>query len=198
MYYLSVKEIDDVWFSVVLDGEKIIACGFSCKDRKDVTVKTLENLPVNALFSEDEPTGLALKILNNMHLIYEGKPANLAFELDMDRLPPFTKKALLITSQIPRGSVTTYGMIAEAAGNKRAARAVGNAQAGNPFAPLVPCHRVIGSDFGLNGYGGGLAVKRAFLEREGVVFAGNRVAKQCLWRPFNRFKLGEQVNKAHQ
>ena len=195
MYYLSVKEIDGVWFSVVLEGEKIIACGFSCKDRKDVTVKTLENLSVNAFFSEAEPMGLALKILNNMHLIYEGKPANLAFELDMDQLPPFTKKALLITSQIPRGSVTTYGMIAEAAGNKRAARAVGNAQAGNPFAPIVPCHRVVGSDFGLNGYGGGLAVKRAFLEREGVVFTGNHVVKQCLWRPFNRFKLGEQVNK---
>lgn len=190
MFYLSVKDIDGVWFSVVLDGEKIIACGFSCKDRKDVTVKTLESLPLNALFSEVAPTGLALKILDSMHLIYEGKPANLAFELDMDRLPPFTKKALLITFQIPRGSVTTYGMIAEAAGNKRAARAVGNAQAGNPFAPIVPCHRVIGSDFGLNGYGGGLAVKRAFLEREGVVFEGNRVAKQCLWRPFNRFKLG--------
>ena len=197
MYYLSVKEIDGVWFSVVLEGEKIIACGFSCKDRKDVTVNTLENLSVNVFFSKVEPTGLALKILNNMHLIYVGKPANLTFKLDMDRLPPFTKKALQITSEIPRGSVTTYGMIAEAAGNKRAARAVGNAQAGNPFAPRVPCHRVIGSDFSLTGYGGGLAVKRAFLEREGVVFTGNRVIKQCLWRPFNRFKLGEQVNKTH-
>ena len=197
MYYLSVKEIDGVWLSVVLEGEKIIACGFSCKDRKDVTVNTLENLSVNAFFSKVEPTGLALKILNNMHLIYLGKPANMTFKLDMDRLPPFTKKALQITSEIPRGSVTTYGMIAEAAGNKRAARAVGNAQAGNPFAPIVPCHRVIGSDFSLNGYGGGLAVKRAFLEREGVVFTGNRVVKQCLWRPFNRFKLGEQVNKTH-
>ncbi|MEE8571187.1 MAG: MGMT family protein [Candidatus Bathyarchaeia archaeon] len=197
MYYPSVKEIDGVWFSVVLEGEKIIACGFSCKDRKDVTVNTLENLSVNAFFSKVEPTGLALKILNNMRLIYVGKPANLTFKLDMDRLPPFTKKALQITSEIPRGSVTTYGMIAEAAGNKRAARAVGNAQAGNPFAPIVPCHRVIGSDFSLTGYGGGLAVKRAFLEREGVVFTGNRVVKQCLWRPFNRFKLGEQVNKTH-
>ena len=197
MYYLSVKEINGVWFSVVLEGEKIIACGFSCKDRKDVTVNTLENLSVNAFFSKVEPTGLALKILNNMHLIYVGKSANLTFKLDMDRLPSFTKKVLQITSEIPRGSVTTYGMIAEAAGNKRAARAVGNAQAGNPFAPIVPCHRVIGSDFSLNGYGGGLAVKRAFLEREGVVFTGNRVVKQCLWRPFNRFKLGEQVNKTH-
>ncbi|MEE8322085.1 MAG: MGMT family protein [Candidatus Bathyarchaeia archaeon] len=189
MYHLSVKEIDGVWFSVVLEGEKIIACGFSCKDRKDVTVNTLENLSVNTVFSEIEPRGLTLKILDNMHLIYQGKPVNMAFNLDIDRLPPFTKKALQITSEIPHGSVTTYGMIAEAAGNKRAARAVGNAQAGNPFAPIVPCHRVIGSDLGLNGYGGGLAVKRAFLEREGVVFAGNRVAKRCLWIPFNRFKI---------
>ncbi len=107
MYYLSVKEIDGVWFSVVLEGEKIIACGFSCKDRKDVTVNTLENLSVNAFFSEAEPMGLALKILNNMHLIYVGKPANLTFKLDMDRLPPFTKKALQITSEIPHGLVTT-------------------------------------------------------------------------------------------
>jgi O-6-methylguanine DNA methyltransferase len=65
---------------------------------------------------------------------------------------------------IPVGYVASYGSIAKAAGGSP--RAVGNVMAANPFVPIVPCHRVVSSDFTLGGYGGGLDVKLDFLVRE--------------------------------
>jgi O-6-methylguanine DNA methyltransferase len=60
--------------------------------------------------------------------------------------------------------VSSYGGVAKAVGG--GPRAVGNVMARNPFPPIVPCHRVVGSDLTLGGYGGGLDVKRSFLVRE--------------------------------
>lgn len=190
MYRIFVEEIGGVWFAAALgDDERIVISNFSCKGRRDVLYSMLESLPAGSSFTEAEPEGTALDLLRNMHLIYEGKPVEREFKLDMDRLPTFTKRALLMTCRIPRGSVATYGGIAEALGNRGAARAVGQAEAKNPFAPIVPCHRVVSSDLGLHGYGGGLDVKRAILEREGVVFTGNRISKECLWVPHRQGKL---------
>jgi methylated-DNA-[protein]-cysteine S-methyltransferase len=66
----------------------------------------------------------------------------------------------------------------------RAFRAVGNALHRNPYAPVVPCHRVVGSDGNLTGYAGGLAAKRRMLESEGVRVVGDRVDLVAYrWRP---------------
>ncbi len=69
---------------------------------------------------------------------------------------------------IPAGSVWTYGQLATHLGRPRAARAVGSACGANPAPFLVPCHRVVASNGGLGGFGLGLEIKRALLEREGV------------------------------
>jgi methylated-DNA-[protein]-cysteine S-methyltransferase len=71
---------------------------------------------------------------------------------------------------IPRGSVSTYQRIAKLLGNRNATRAVGGALANNPFPIIIPCHRAIRSDGTLGGYQGGLKMKRALLEMEGVFF----------------------------
>jgi methylated-DNA-[protein]-cysteine S-methyltransferase len=68
--------------------------------------------------------------------------------------------------EIPFGETTSYGAIARKLGLDNGARAVGVANAENPIALIVPCHRVIGSDGTLTGYGGGLPMKRALLEHE--------------------------------
>ncbi|MEA3339092.1 MAG: MGMT family protein, partial [Chloroflexota bacterium] len=68
----------------------------------------------------------------------------------------------------PRGWVSTYGRIAKSLGNPRAARAVGNALARNPFPIIIPCHRTIRADGRLGGFRGGVEMKRALLEMEGV------------------------------
>ena len=79
--------------------------------------------------------------------------------------------------EIPFGETTSYGAIAKKLGQPGAARAVGVANAQNPIALIVPCHRVIGSDGTLTGYGGGLPLKRALLEHEAHVVG----------RPFDLF-----------
>lgn len=86
----------------------------------------------------------------------------------------FDEKVWAITSRIPRGSVVTYGQIAKAL-RSRAYRAVGGALNRNPYAPGVPCHRVVGSEGKLTGYAGGLAKKRRMLIAEGVKVVGDRV-----------------------
>lgn len=87
--------------------------------------------------------------------------------------------------KIPRGKVSTYGALARALGCG-SARAVGQALRANPFAPRVPCHRVVRADLTLGGYqgrdvGAALRRKRALLAREGVRFDGRgRVLRECV------------------
>jgi methylated-DNA-[protein]-cysteine S-methyltransferase len=70
---------------------------------------------------------------------------------------------------IPYGAMTSYGAIATELGLTNGARAVGRANGANPIPIIIPCHRVIGSDGQLTGYGGGLPLKRALLEFEGAI-----------------------------
>ncbi len=98
---------------------------------------------------------------------------DIAFSLDLvdlKRRPPFQQCVLRAEHRIPRGSVSTYRLIAEHLGKGNGARAVGNALAHNPFPLIVPCHRAIRTNLHLGGFQGGLAMKRALLEREGVSF----------------------------
>ncbi len=79
----------------------------------------------------------------------------------------FQKLVLLETCKIPRGKTTTYGELARRIGKAKAARAVGQALKKNPFAPQVPCHRVVAKN-GIGGYSGkgGIETKKRMLERE--------------------------------
>ena len=90
--------------------------------------------------------------------------------LDMSRVPPYHMKVLRALTEIPRGKVRTYGAVASITGAPGGARAAGQGCAKNPFPIVFPCHRVIRSDRSLGGFGGGLKLKRALLEMEGVRF----------------------------
>ena len=76
--------------------------------------------------------------------------------------------------KIPYGETVSYGCIARRIGMPKAVRAVANANGANPLSVFVPCHRVIGSDRSLTGYGGGIEVKRRLLELEGVLLPGRQ------------------------
>ncbi len=80
----------------------------------------------------------------------------------------FQKLVYDAVRRIPRGQVMTYKGVAVAIGRPRAARAVGNALNKNPYAPEVPCHRVIKSDGSVGGFASGSPKKRAMLKKEGV------------------------------
>ncbi len=83
-------------------------------------------------------------------------------------LTPFEKRVLLATLKIPRGRTRSYAWVARQAGSPKAARAAGQALNKNPYAPHVPCHRVISSAGSIGGYAGGVARKRALLRNEGA------------------------------
>jgi methylated-DNA-[protein]-cysteine S-methyltransferase len=88
----------------------------------------------------------------------------------MKTYPSFYQAVWKACAEIPKGQVRTYGWVAKRIGKPKAARAVGQALGKNPFAPTVPCHRVIGADGRLTGFSaaGGVAAKRRLLKREGA------------------------------
>ena len=86
--------------------------------------------------------------------------------LDLEGAPPFFRAAWEACRAIPHGETRSYAWLAAAAGRPGAFRAAGQAMARNRLAVVVPCHRVIGSDGGLHGYGGGLDKKASLLDLE--------------------------------
>lgn len=79
---------------------------------------------------------------------------------------PFQERVWRALSDIPYGETVSYGELARRIGMPKAVRAVANANGANALSIFIPCHRVIGADHTLTGYGGGLAVKRYLLEKE--------------------------------
>jgi len=91
--------------------------------------------------------------------------------------PSFQFAVLAMTCRIPAGKVATYGDLALALDKPGAARAVGHALGLNPFAPQVPCHRVVSASGKLTGYSapGGIQTKRKLLEQENVRFINDKL-----------------------
>jgi methylated-DNA-[protein]-cysteine S-methyltransferase len=103
--------------------------------------------------------------------LLEGEDIKFSLDVaDLSLCTEFQQLVLRAEHRIPRGSISTYQLIAEYLGKRNGARAVGNALAKNPFPLIVPCHRAIRSDRHLGGYQGGLEMKRALLEKEGIPF----------------------------
>ena len=86
----------------------------------------------------------------------------------------FSEKVYKLCKKIPKGKISTYKIIANKL-NTKAYRAVGNALNKNPYAPIVPCHRVINSRGHLHGFASGLKNKQALLEKEGIKIKDNKV-----------------------
>jgi methylated-DNA-[protein]-cysteine S-methyltransferase len=104
-----------------------------------------------------------------------------AQDIRAGRLRPgmsFNERVWTLTARIPAGKVVTYRDIADAMGSK-GFRAVGNALNKNPYAPAVPCHRVVGSDGRLTGFAGGLPKKERLLANEGVRVSNGRADLAC-------------------
>ena len=102
----------------------------------------------------------------------------------LDRVPvatvgtAFQRKVWAALRTIPAGETRSYGQLAAEIGEPKAMRAVGLANGQNPIAIVIPCHRVIGADGSLTGFGGGLPRKRWLLSHEGASFRENRAAKR--------------------
>lgn len=151
---------------VACEGHTLCALEFAdCKDRM---MAALRGRHGNFTFVETvDPAGVCTRI-----------GAYLLGELDaLDDIAvdgggtEFQRKVWAELRRIAPGEVVSYGALAQRLGIPNAVRAVARANALNPISIVVPCHRVIGSDGSLTGYGGGLPRKRWLLEHEGVVLA---------------------------
>lgn len=97
---------------------------------------------------------------------------------DQKKISAFAAEVYAAASLIPAGQVATYAQIARLIRRPRAFRAVGQALHCNPFAPAVPCHRIIASDGSLGGFNGGLARKIRLLKSEGIAIIGEKIDLQ--------------------
>jgi methylated-DNA-[protein]-cysteine S-methyltransferase len=115
------------------------------------------------------------RVIARVRAVLQGARDDLAdVPLDMAREPEFNRRVYAVTRAIPPGRTLTYGDVARAIGEPNSARAVGQALGHNPFAPIVPCHRVLGA--GNSGVGfsatGGVATKLKMLEIERAQLGG--------------------------
>lgn len=99
---------------------------------------------------------------------FEGRRTSFEVAFDL-RGTEFQKSVWAELSRIPFGVTRSYGDIAERIGNPKGGRAVGLANGSNPISVIVPCHRVIGANGALTGFGGGLEIKRKLLVFEGAL-----------------------------
>ncbi|MEK6278367.1 MAG: methylated-DNA--[protein]-cysteine S-methyltransferase [Actinomycetota bacterium] len=104
-----------------------------------------------------------------LDLYFEGRLRDFDLPLDWQLTRGFRRKVLRATARIPYGHTRSYTEMAKRAGSPRAVRAAGSALGSNPLPIVVPCHRVLRLGGDLGGYGGGLELKQALLELEGVL-----------------------------
>jgi methylated-DNA-[protein]-cysteine S-methyltransferase len=107
--------------------------------------------------------------ISQLESYFRGELRAFTFELDLVGTQ-FQKDCWQALLRIPYGETCSYGDIASAIGRPNAFRAVGQANHDNPIAIIVPCHRVLGADGALTGYGGGLSTKEKLLRLEGATF----------------------------
>ena len=131
-----------------------------------------EKLCVVAFEEKEEDSEPQLEVLRRtiaeLEKYFQGERREFSAEL-APAGTPFQLRVWRELSNIPYGETRSYREIAEKIGSPKAVRAVGAANGANPIGIIIPCHRVIGNDGSLTGYGGGLDLKRRLLELEGAL-----------------------------
>lgn len=158
-FYKTPEHFSDIWMTS--DGEFLTGLWFA--DTSD-TENSIDNCEENNLLIFEE----TVKWLD---IYFQGKEPDFIPKYKVENLTAFRREVIENLIKIPYGEVTTYGEIAKKIANVRgvnrmSAQAVGQAVGWNPICILIPCHRVVGADHRLVGYGGGMKNKMALLELE--------------------------------
>ena len=157
-----LEELSMGWMAL-LAGED----GLKRASLKPSPQEALEDLGTDLDGAEDNPASFT-EVVACLHRYSEGDMASLdEIRLDLSSVTPFFSAAWNACRSIPPGETRSYAWLAAEAGSPLAMRAAGQAMARNRFSLIIPCHRVIASDGGLGGYGGGgLGVKARLLQME--------------------------------
>jgi O-6-methylguanine DNA methyltransferase len=152
MIQALIHEIDSRWYGVALCDGAFVATVVE-RSRSDA-IASMRHLiePQIEILEEQIPTRDFDYALACMHDLETGGKPPMDVALCRSTFTDSALRIYTVASRIPVGYVTSYAAIARAAGSE--ARAVGQAMANNPLYPIVPCHRVVGSDFSMVGYGG--------------------------------------------
>jgi methylated-DNA-[protein]-cysteine S-methyltransferase len=147
---------------LLASSERGVVC-VKTEERSDISLSRWEREGME--LKEDAKPNLGL--ISELDAYFAGKLHKFTVPLDL-RGTSFQCQVWNLLSGIPWGETRSYGQIAQALDRPKAARAVGRAVGTNPVSIVVPCHRVVGSDGSLTGYGGGLDRKVALLKLEGL------------------------------
>ncbi len=160
-------------------------CGIAWKDGKLTSVQLPESDAAGTRArlrrrdpeaDEAEPPAFVAEAMGRIRGLLAGRQDDLAdLPLDYEGLPEFQRQVYEVARAIPPGEVLTYGEVARRIGDPGAARAVGQALGHNPFAPVVPCHRVLAAGGRSGGFSaeGGALTKLRMLEIEGARLGGD-------------------------
>ncbi len=143
------------WMGILAGDRGLVRTTLACKSEEEA----LARLGERAKQASFVP-GYFKDLTRRFVRYYEGKEVFFPDEIDVSAGTSFQRSVWKVTSLIPYGEVRSYGWVAEGLGDRRAARAAGQALHRNPLPIVVPCHRVIAADGTLGGYGGGLPRKR--------------------------------------
>jgi O-6-methylguanine DNA methyltransferase len=172
MISLYLENIKDVRFGTACNERKIFATAFAFSEKRALQ-SLLKSIPFNVPFQYSEKTSVFAKhVIALLRDIYDGKGVSDSFSLVKSYLSDYAVRVIETVSLIPVGYVASYGSVAKAAGGSP--RAIGRVMASHPFPLIVPCHRVVCSDFTLGGYGDGYSgvnVKLGILRRESRGYA---------------------------
>ena len=171
VYYTRLESpIGTIWVAATDEGLFQVEIGRT-------EVKFLESIGKRIRAEIMEDPGRFDEIREMFKDYFDGRVV--VFDLPFDlRGTDFQRNVWRAIYRIPHGKLSSYSRLAAEVGRPRAARAVGNAVGSNPLWIVIPCHRAVRSDGSLGGYLGGLPMKRALLEMEGVQFdASGRVSQ---------------------
>jgi methylated-DNA-[protein]-cysteine S-methyltransferase len=143
----------------------LVRVGLPNQDSDELLVDLADRVSPRVLEAPAELDG----VRRELDLYFAGKLDHFDLPLDWRLSGGFRQRVLRAINRIPYGQTRSYTEMARKAGNERAVRAAGTACGSNPIPLVVPCHRVLRTGGALGGYGGGLPMKQALLELEGVL-----------------------------
>jgi O-6-methylguanine DNA methyltransferase len=151
------------WLGIAYSPAGLAGVILPCSSAEDVQQAVWAQFPeARPAPAEDAPD----RIVKQLQRYAAGERVTFHVALDWSQHTPFRQSVWRTTLGIPYGETRSYQWVAQEIGRPRAARAVGQALAANPMPIVVPCHRVLASDGGLAGFGGGLDMKRRLLALE--------------------------------
>jgi len=164
---VAYTSMDSPFGSLLLaqTGRGLVRVGLPNQDSDTLLVDLADRVSPRVL---EAPAELD-PVRRELDLYFAGKLDHFDLPLDWRLSGGFRQRVLRAINRIPYGQTRSYTEMARKAGNERAVRAAGSACGSNPIPLVVPCHRVLRTGGALGGYGGGLPMKQALLELEGVL-----------------------------